>query len=147
MTRECGAGAHLPPSLAVLALSRLQQIGTRLATDLLVERDLQCFLEAHTEGVHYGLVTDTSGDAPDVWTTWSGANPPTTLTHVAACPEDNGETGGLQDVCALFTHHPGRCTFDLGSPGAETVRPAPGHALTQTASGNRSATLTGRPHT
>lgn len=112
MRQECGATASLPPSLAVLALHHLRQAGPQLAADPCVETRLECFLDAHAEGDHYGLVTDTAGAAPDVWVTWSEGEPPATLTHLPACPKDNGQDGGLHDVCTLFSRHPGRCTFD-----------------------------------
>jgi hypothetical protein len=111
MRKECGATAYLPPSLAVHALQHLRRSGTRLPPDLGVETGLECFLEAHDDGDHYGLVADTPGNTPDVWATWSEGEAPATLTHLAACPQDNGQDGGLHDVCTLFIRHPGRCTF------------------------------------
>lgn len=118
MTRECGATAYLPPALAVRAAEHLTGIGVG---EPAVEHWLQCFLEAHAEGSHYGLVSDTLRGVPDVWATWSGADRPADLTHLAACPRDNGKEGGLQDVCSLFVRHPGRCTFELTSPDAQAV--------------------------
>jgi hypothetical protein len=112
MNRECGATACLPPTLAVLATRHLRQTTTHLGEPA-VENELQCFLEEHSDGDHYGLVADTLFDAPDLWVTWSDQNPPAALTHIAACTRDNGQEGGRQEVCSLFRHHPGRCTFDL----------------------------------
>jgi hypothetical protein len=111
MRKECGATAYLPHSLASLALHHLRQAEPQLASDPYVETGLECFLEVHAEGDHYGLVTDTAGAAPDVWVTWCEGKPPSTLAHLPACPRDNGQDGGLHDVCTLFTGHPGRCTF------------------------------------
>lgn len=122
MHRECGATTQLPPALAVRALRHLRRLaatGTGTPRDLLVETDLHCFLEAHEDGEHHGLVADTDDGAPDVWTTWSDGSRPASLTHLLACPADNGEADGRHDVCCLFVHHPGRCTFDLVGPESE----------------------------
>jgi hypothetical protein len=133
MKRECGATAYLPPRLTILAANHLKNIRAEQSTgargndltDFVVENWLQCFLEEHSDGSHYGLVTDTIRGVPDVWATWSGENQPTSLTHIAACTRNNGKEGGLQDSCSLFSHHPGQCTFDLIDPEAESIRTSP----------------------
>jgi hypothetical protein len=131
MKRECGTTACLPPTLAVLALYHVKEA--------VVENELQCFLEAHSDGDHYGLVADTARDAPDLWATWSGANPPAVLTRLTACARDNGKEGGRQDACSLFTRHPGRCTFDLVGQEAEIVRSCLEHAPREVEADNRRA--------
>jgi hypothetical protein len=113
LNRECGAFTRLPPPLAVLAVSHLRQLTAEDPSELVVECDLQCFLEEHEDGEHHGLVTDTAGEGPDLWATWSEDAPAATLVHLTACTRENGKDGGLQECCTLFTRHPGRCTFDL----------------------------------
>jgi hypothetical protein len=105
----CGAQTYLPAALVPLAV----RLGAAdHVTELDVQRDLRCTLEAHATGEHWALVLDLDGpDTGSVWTYWPAGGLPEKVATLPDCPDERG--------CTEYAGHPGGHTSDVHDPWAD----------------------------
>lgn len=80
-----------------------------------VHLDVQCVLQAHTEGPHHAYVMHLDGpDTGSVWARWTGAQASPSLAVLPDCPARAALDP--DEACCLYAGHPGGHSYELREP-------------------------------
>lgn len=116
-TRPRTCGARIPVSEAL----RTQAHADRCSVPGIAHSSIMCVLAEHSRDGHWGIARQfDTPQAGAVWATWTDDEVPRCLAK-ETCPR-TGPTP--QDTCALFSDHPGICSFSLDATLAENPRRA-----------------------
>lgn len=117
--RVCGARIELHPACEDALRFIPGDLPPAEPGDLHV--DLRCSLEAHHAGAHYSLARDLPLNHPaEVWACWSDSRQPSGVLALADCCVT--DPAAPDEVCLLFTQHPGAHSWALSDPEDDALR-------------------------